>query len=227
MLLKPAGGVPHEGKKVFDVGSRPYNLIHQWIKEGVKHDAEPLAHKPTKVEILPREIALDLPGREQRLIVLAHYPDGKTRDVTRDAVMSSNSDEIAKVAGNSVTGIRRGEAAVLIRYEGNYGVANVSVMGDRTGFAWSPMPEYNLIDKHVNAKLEKRKILPSGECTDAEFIRRVYLDLTGIVPRAAQARAFVEDKTPSQQKRQKLVEQLIGTSDFVAYWSNRWADLLQ
>jgi len=227
MLLKPAGLVPHEGKKVFDVGSRPYRLIHQWITEGVKHDAEPLAHKPTKLEVLPKEISLDLPGREQRLIVLAHYADGITRDVTRDAVMSSNSDEIAKVAGNSVTGIRRGEAAVLIRYEGNYGVANVAVMGDRTGFAWSPMPEYNLIDKHINAKLEKRKILPSGECTDAEFLRRAYLDLTGVVPTGEVARAFVEDKTPSPQKRQKLVDQLIGSSDFVAFWSNKWADLLQ
>jgi hypothetical protein len=227
MLLKPVGAVPHEGKKVFEIGSRPYNLIHQWIKEGVKRDETVAAHKPVKLEILPKSIDLDLPGREQRLIVLAHYFDGKTRDVTRDAVMSSNSDEIAKVAGNKVTGIRRGEAAVLIRYEGNYGVANVSVMGDRTGFAWSPMPEYNLIDKYINGKLEKRKILPSNECTDADFIRRAYLDLTGVVPTASQARTFVEDKTPSQQKRQKLVDSLIGSRDFVECWSNKWADLLQ
>jgi hypothetical protein len=227
MLLKPAGAVPHEGRKVFEVGSRPYNLMHQWIKEGVKQDADIASHKPVKIEVLPKSVDLDLPGREQRLIVVAHYADGKTRDVTRDAVMSSNSDEIAKVKDNKVTGIRRGEAAVLIRYEGNYGVANISVMGDRAGFAWAAMPEYNLIDKHVNAKLEKRKILPSDECTDAEFIRRAYLDLTGVVPTGARARAFVEDKTPSRQKREKLVDELIGSEDFVAYWSNRWADLLQ
>lgn len=227
MLLKPVGAVPHEGKKVFEVGSRPYNLIHQWIKEGVRHDADVASHKPTKLEVLPKSIDLDVPGREQRLIVLAHYADGKTRDVTRDAVMSSNSDEIAKVKDNKVTGIRRGEAAVLIRYEGNYGVANVSVMGDRAGFAWKPMPEYNLIDKHVNAKLLKRKILPSEECTDAEFVRRVYLDLTGTIPTASQARTFVEDKSPSQAKRQKLVDDLIGSRDFIEFWSNKWADLLQ
>ena len=34
MLLKPTGAVPHEGRKVFEIGSRPYQLIHQWIKEG-------------------------------------------------------------------------------------------------------------------------------------------------------------------------------------------------
>ena len=227
MLLKPIGAVPHEGRKVFDVDSRPYKLIHQWIKEGVRKDADVAAQKPTKIEVLPKAIDLDLPGREQRLIVMAHYADGKTRDVTRDAVLSSNSDEVARVKDNKVTAVRRGEAAVLIRYEGNYGVANVSVMGDRTGFAWAPMPEKNFIDKHVNAKLQQRKILPSAECTDADFVRRVYLDLTGTVPTAAQARAFVEDKTPSSQKREKLVDSLLGNRDFVAYWSNRWADLLQ
>ena len=49
---------------MFDVDSRPYQLIHQWIKEGVKHDANPLAHKPTKLEVLPKEIDLDLPGMD-------------------------------------------------------------------------------------------------------------------------------------------------------------------
>ena len=80
---------------------------------------------------------------------------------------------------------------------------NVSVMGDRTGFAWAPMPEYNYVDKCVNAKLEKMKILPSEECTDADFVRRVYLDLTGIVPTAEQARAFLEDTAPSREKRRE------------------------
>src|SRR5205823_3661309 len=135
--------------------------------------------------------------------------------------------EVAKLEGNRITALRRGEAAILTRYEGNYGVVNVTVMGDRTGFAAAPMPEYNYIDRHVNAKLVKLKITPSDECSDAEYIRRVYLDVTGIVPTAAEARAFVEDKTPSLDKRRKLADQLIGSKDFVDYWSNKWADLLQ
>ena len=40
------------------------------------------------------------------------------------------------------------------------------------------------------------------------------------------ARAFVNDPTPSQQKREKLVDSLLGSRDYVAQWSNRWADLL-
>ena len=227
MLMKPTAEVPHEGGHVLEVGSRRYNIILQWIKEGAKYEPDAGTARPASLEVLPRDVALDLPGRTQRLIVLAHYPDGSVRDVTREAVLSSNSVDTAAIKGNQITGLRRGEAAILIRYEGNYGVANVSIMGDRTGFAFASMPEYNFVDHHVNAKLEKMKILPSDECTDAEFIRRIYLDLTGLAPSAEQARAFVEDSTPSPEKRQKLVDQLLGSKDFVDFWSNKWADLLQ
>ena len=227
MLLKPTGQVPHEGGHVLQTGTRRYEVILQWITEGAKYEPDPGTARPNSVEVLPKEVALDLPGRTQRLIVLAHYPDGSTRDVTRDAVLSSNSIEVAKITGNEITGLRRGEAAILIRYEGNYGVANVSIMGDRTGFVWAAMPEYNYIDKYINAKLEKMKIIASDECTDAEFVRRIYLDLTGSTPTAQQARAFVEDTTPSQEKREKLVDQLLGSKEFVDNWSNKWADLLQ
>ncbi|HEX4795092.1 MAG TPA: DUF1549 and DUF1553 domain-containing protein [Humisphaera sp.] len=227
MLLKPTGAVAHEGRTLFHNDSRQYQLIYRWIEEGANFDPQPATARPNHLEVLPAEAAIDLPGRTQTMIVIAHYPDGTTRDVTRDAILTSNSTEVAKIAGNQITALRRGEAAILVRYEGNYGVMNVSVMGDRRGYVFSPMPEYNLIDKYINAKLEKAKILPSEECTDDEFIRRVYLDLTGIIPSADAAQAFIDDPTPSQEKRHKLVEQLLNSRDYVAFWSNRWADLLQ
>lgn len=227
MLLKPTGVVPHEGKKAFDVGSRPYLLIHQWIAEGVRHEPDVSGARPNRLEVIPPQIELDLPGRGQRMIVVAHYPDGTSRDVTRDAVLTASNIDVAEVKASALTGLRRGESAVLARYEGTYATVNVTVMGDRAGFAWKPMPERNFIDRHVNAKLQKMKVLPSEECTDADFLRRVYLDLTGVVPSATQARAFLDDATPSAAKREKLVDSLIGSRDFVAYWSNKWADLLQ
>jgi hypothetical protein len=228
MLLKATGKVPHEGRVLFQPGDRHYEILHDWIKQGLTMEQDHTKARPTRVEILPHAIDIDLPGRTQRVIVLAHYPDGSSRDVTREAVLSSNNEDVGKLSNvNQLTALRRGEAAVLVRYEGQYAAVGVAVMGDRSGFAWSAMPEYNLIDKHVNAKLEQRKILPSQECTDADFVRRVYLDLTGVVPSSTQARTFVEDSAPSQQKRKALVERLVGSRDYVAYWSNKWADLLQ
>ncbi len=71
------------------------------------------------------------------------------------------------------------------------------------------------------------KILPSGLCTDAEFIRRVHLDLTGLPPTADEVRTFLADSRDSRVKRDALVDRLIGSPDFVDYWTNKWADLLQ
>jgi len=227
MLMKPAAVVPHEGKQVIKPGDRSYQVIRDWIAQGVKPEPDPKTARPTRLEVLPPVADLDVPGRSQRIVVVAHYSDGSSRDVTRDAVLSASNIEAVQVQGAKVTGLRRGEAAVLVRYEGAYGAVNVSIMGDRTGFAFKPMAEYNFIDKHVNAKLEKRRILPSDECTDAEYLRRVYLDLTGLPPTAEQARAFLSSQSPSQEKRRQLVDQLTGSRDYVANWSNKWADLLQ
>ena len=226
MLLKPTAEVPHEGRQVFKVGSREYNLLRDWIKEGAKSE-DIAAARATGLEILPADISFALPGMSQRVIVMAKYPDGTTRDVTRDAVLSSNNEDVAQVKNGIVTGVRRGEAAILIRYEGNYAAREVAVMGDRTGFEWVDVPEYNYVDKHVYAKLKKVKTLPSDVCTDSEFIRRVSLDITGLPPKSDRVRAFLADTTPEREKREKLVDELLASKDYSEYWANRWADLLQ
>ena len=122
------------------------------------------------IETIPPEINLDVAGHEQQMLVLAHYADGAVRDVTREAVFSSNNGDVAEVKDGLVKAIRRGEAAILIRYEGLYAANLVTVMGDRTGFKWVEAPENNFIDKHIYTKLQKMKMLPSDLCSDAESL---------------------------------------------------------
>jgi hypothetical protein len=227
MLLKPTGDVPHEGRQVIKPGSREHRLLRQWIAEGVKFE-DPAAARAQKLDVLPAEIEMDLPGRAQQVLVLAHYADGSVRDVTRDAVFSSSNTEVAEVGKDGlVKALRRGEGAVLIRYEGIYATQRLTVMGDRAGYQWVDVPEHNFIDRHVNAKLRQMKILPSDLCGDADFIRRVSLDLTGLPPKPERVRAFLADATATKEKREKLIDELIGSPDFVEFWANKWADLLQ
>lgn len=226
MLLKPTAEVPHEGRQAIKPGSREFHILRQWIAEGSKYE-DPKAGRATKIEILPAEVEMDLPERAQQLLVIAQYPDGATRDVTREAVFESNNSDVAEVKDGVVKAIRRGEAAILIRYEGLYAARQVTVMGDRSGFQWVEAPENNYVDKHIHAKLRKMKILPSDLCTDAEFIRRIYLDVTGRPPTAEQVRVFLDDKTAGKEKRDKLIDELLGSPDYVKYWANKWADLLQ
>ena len=226
MLLKPLGEVPHEGRQVIKPGSREHQLIRDWIAQGVKFGSTEKG-RAKQIEILPAVVEMDLPGRTQQLLVLAHYADGSVRDVTREAIFSSNNGDVAEVKDGFVKSIRRGEAAILIRYEGMYSARQMTVMGDRAGFAWADVPEFNYIDKHINAKLRRMKILPSELCNDAEFVRRVHFDLTGLPPKVEKVRAFLEDQTPSREKREKLIDQLLASPDYVEAWANKWADLLQ
>jgi hypothetical protein len=226
MLLKPTAEVPHEGGMVFKPDSREYKLLHDWIAQGAKSE-DPAKARANRIEVIPAEISLSLPGMNQEIIVLAHYPDGSTREVTQDATVSSSSDEIALVKGALVSGVRRGEAAILVRYEGNYATQEIRVMGDRSGYEWADLPEFNYIDKHVYAKLRKMQILPSDLCSDTEFIRRVSLDLTGLPPKGERVRTFLADTSPTKEKREKLVDELIGSRDYIEAWANKWADLLQ
>ncbi|HLK58405.1 MAG TPA: DUF1549 and DUF1553 domain-containing protein, partial [Chthonomonadaceae bacterium] len=119
-----------------------------------------------------------------------------------------------------------GEAAFLVRYEGTYAANNITVLGDRTGYQWAAAPELNYIDTLVDRKLQKVKALPSGLCDDATFLRRVSLDLTGLPPTPDQTRAFLDDKTPTQLKRQKMVDMLLNSPEYEDRWTNKWADLL-
>src|SRR5260370_39773302 len=100
-------------------------------------------------------------------------------------------------------------------------------MGDRSGYQWQTVPEYNFIDTLVDEKLKQVKLLPSGLCTDSDFIRRIFLDLTGLPPQPEEVRAFLADPRPSKVKRDALVDKLIGSPDFIEHWTNKWADMLQ
>ena len=226
MLLKPLAEVPHEGRQTIKPGSREHQLLRQWILEGVNYE-NPATARATRIEILPSAVEMDLPGRTQQLLVLAHYPDGTVRDVTREAIFNSNNSDVAEIKEGIIKSVRRGEAAILIRYEGIYAARQVTVMGDRTGYQWVEAPELNFIDKHINGKLRRMKILPSGLCTDAEFLRRIFLDVTGLPPSSARVSAFLADATPNQEKRDRLVDELLGSKEYVKYWANKWADLLQ
>ncbi len=227
MLLKPTSEVPHKGGQVIVPGNRDYHLIRQWIAEGALSDVEK-TQRVESLEVIPDSAELAMPGMQQQLIVIAHYPDGGTRDVTREAKFTSSVNEVANVTDKGVvTAERRGETAILTRYEGAYSTNNIIVMGDRSGFRWVETPAYNYIDTHVHNKLKRMKVLPSELCTDEEFVRRIYFDLTGIPPTPKQVRSFLTDKTPSKAKREQLIDALVETSEFVDHWTHKWGDLLQ
>ncbi len=228
MLLKATAGVPHEGGQRTKLGEKYYEILRAWIADGAKLDVS----KPrvASIEIFPKNPVLTEIGARQQFRVLGHYPDGRTRDVTAEAFVESGNGDVAAVVADSnglINTLRRGEAPVLARYEGSYAATTLTVMGDRGGFAWQQPETWGRIDEFVAAKWLRMKITPSELCTDAEFLRRVSLDLTGLPPSAEEVRAFLADVAPVRQKRDAVVDRLIGSPEFIEHWTNKWCDLLQ
>jgi hypothetical protein len=226
MLLKPSGTVPHVGGAVMQPGEPAYDLLRAWIADGVKLDLK--TPRVAKIEVFPQGPVVPLIGMKQQMAVVATYSDGLVRDVSSEAFVESSNTDVATVDKTGlVTTVRRGETAVLARFEGAYAATTLIIMGDRSGYAWKDVPTHNYIDTLVYEKLKKVKVLPSELCTDAEFMRRVYLDLIGLPPEPEALRAFLADKRPTKAKRDELIDKLVGNNEYVEHWTNKWADLLQ
>ncbi len=225
MLLKATGAVPHEGQQVTEPHSEYYQIIRDWIAAGAKlEDPKPVVKS---IEVSPKNPVIQEVGGQQQIRVVATYADGSRRDVTRESFLeSANQDVAIHDDYGLMTTLRRGEAPVLARYEGAYAATTLTVMGDRSGFEWSEQASWGQIDRLVAEKWKRMKILPSDLCSDEEFIRRVYLDLTGVPPKPLELKLFLADPTDSKTKREEIIDDLIGSREFVKHWANKWADML-
>lgn len=228
MLLKPTFAVHHGGGKRFGTDSLQYKIISQWIAEGAPAPkAEDVS--VTGLEVFPAAATLH-EGDEQQLVVMAKFSDGTERDVTRWVKFSSNNAATASVDDDGRVGrvkmVGPGEAAVTLWYSSRvlYSRLTVPFPNQLASNAYDQFPRHNYIDDLVVEKLKKLNIVPSAQCTDAEFIRRAYLDAAGILPRAEEVENFLADT--SADKRSKLIDRVLNRSEFVDYWAYKWSDLL-
>lgn len=229
LLLKPTMQVAHEGGRRFEVDSDEYRTLRDWIVAGVPDD-KGRAPQLVQLQVTPLEAFL-LPAGESgagwqvQLTANAKFSDGSTRDVTRRVVYEL-SNPIAEVSHDGhVKGLQAGETTVLVRYLQQQVSVRLALLSPRTDFVWKAPSPANVIDQHVYAKLQRLRVNPSPACDDATFVRRVYLDLLGLLPTADEARRFVADSAP--QKRSALINELLQRPEFADCWALKWADLLR
>lgn len=223
LLQKGSGQVPHQGGKKLLADSAEYARVLAWIQGGADNDlatASPLL----RIELEPAN-ALLLTGTSLPLVVRAVYADGSDRDVTSLAIWSSNDDGTAAIArdGRTTAG-RAGEAAILARFGGFAALAQVQVLADDRPWTWPATPTANFVDEHLHRKLQQARVVPAPTCSDEVFVRRVHLDLLGVLPTPDEVRAFLADGTTD--KRTRLVDALLQRPEWAAVQAMAWADTL-
>jgi len=223
MLLKSTGAVPHTGGKRFEVGSTYFNTMLSWLQAGAPNDAT-APPTCTKVELFPPQAVLEGEGAKQRMVAVAHYSDGTMRDVSNLAAFTTNNERSAAVTTDgAVTAGVRGEAFVMARFDTH--TVGSQVLALPVGLQYTaPEVTGNYVDKLIGDKLQKLRMLPSGLCTDEEFLRRVTIDIVGQLPTEEEYNAFIADT--SADKRAKLIDKLLERKEFSEIWAMKWAQLL-
>jgi hypothetical protein len=225
LLLKASGRIPHGGGKRLDFNSHEYRLIRRWISTGMPlgSASDP---KVERIEIYPQQRVLPR-GTSQQIVVTAHYTDGTTEDVTRWVQYQSNDTDVASVelAGRVKTGQLSGQAAIMARYQGQVAVFRATVP---LGLAIAKFPDFptrNVIDAAAVKQWQALGIVPSEPCTDAEFMRRAALDITGTLPTPEEIQTFSADPDPA--KRARLVDRLLDRPEYASFFAVKWADILR
>jgi hypothetical protein len=224
LVEKSVGDVPHTGGKRFERDSELNQMLVEWIANGCPKDAADIA-RCDSLEIYPKQGVLDGEGTTQQMTVVAHYTDGTTRDVTHLAAFFTNNETSAMIDDKGLlTAGARGEAYIFARF-------SVHTVGSQfitlpKGLQYSPLPSQpvNYIDELVDAKHQKLRLHPSELCSDEEFLRRVSIDLVGILPTAEEYVAFMSDVDPA--KRAKKVDELLVRKEFTELWVSKWAEWL-
>lgn len=224
MLMKPTLTLPHEGGRRMEVDGWEYRVLRRWVESGAKgvgqNDAEFV-----RLEVTPDELVFSEAGETSQLQAVAVWSDGTREDVTPLCRFQTNNEQVAGVTeGGLITSGEPGDTHVVVFYD--TGVIPIPILrpvSDSFGPNYPSVPTPTAVDTLVVEKLRKLGLVQSETCTDAEFLRRVSLDMTGTLPTASEVEHFLSDS--SSDKRARKIDELLERPAYVAWWTTRLCDI--
>jgi Protein of unknown function (DUF1549)/Protein of unknown function (DUF1553) len=223
IITKPLSDEDHEGGKRYEKNSWEYHIIRKWIAGGAKFETSKV-EKLIELEVQPAEILFDKSNQNVQLKAVAVWENGTREDVTPLCRFVSGSEQIAKVNENGlVTSNERGDSFLVVSYDKS--VITVPVLrpvSDQVGKRYPQVVSRTKIDELVQTKLKKLGIVPSELCTDAEFLRRVSLDLCGTLPSVEEVEDFLANNSPN--KRTEKINELLNSPAYAAWWATKFCD---
>ncbi|MFK7778742.1 MAG: DUF1549 and DUF1553 domain-containing protein, partial [Gimesia sp.] len=136
-------------------------------------------------------------------------------------------ERVARVdSEGSVKVIGFGEGAVVCIFASKVAISKITSPYSQNidPAIYAKSPQNNFIDQLVIKQLKRLNLPPSPQSKDADFIRRVYIDTIGSLPKPEETNKFIADQ--SLDKRAKLIDHLLNSPEYVDYWTYKWSDLL-
>ncbi|WP_020471939.1 DUF1549 and DUF1553 domain-containing protein [Zavarzinella formosa] len=218
ILEKGAGRVRHGGGALFSPSDPAYQTIREWIAQGAVDSPNPVIRK--------LEITAEGTGNARQITAKVIHQDGHAAIVNPLAVFTTTDAEVASVNNlGQVNFKQNGEVVVLVRYLEQIASIRLASQPTETGFKFTGPAPANFIDEEVFAKQREFHRNPLPVCADEVFLRRVFLDLTGTLPSADEARAFLDSTDP--KKRAVLIDSLLDREEYAQFWAMKWADVLR
>ena len=224
LLKKATMAIPHQGGKRFDKSSKEYRILRSWISHGLQNDE---ASTPKLQELIatPAHSTIYAPQVSVPLKIEARLGNGMTRDVTSLSVFESSALFVDVDQNGVAHAEHAGLSVVTARYLNKQVAIRLEFVPERPSFTFNAPAPANFIDNAVFTQLKRLRVNPSQLCDDTTFVRRAYLDATGLLPPSENAKQFVASSDP--QKRAKLIDKLLASPEFVDMQTLRWADLLR
>ncbi len=226
LLAKPTERLEHGGGRRLEPDGAGAKLIQAWIAQGA---ARLKARSLARLEVSPSQAILERTGDEARLSATARFTDGSTADATPWTVFTAEDPAAVKIEEEAARAtarvLRRGQHTIIARFLDRVVPIRLIVPLADVPVDLAGAPRRSFIDEHVLAMLGTLRLKPSPPASDAEFLRRLRLDLTGRLPSPYEVHDFAADRRTD--KRARLVDRLLSSAEFVEYWTYKFARLLR
>ncbi|MEY4179695.1 MAG: hypothetical protein RLY70_3269 [Planctomycetota bacterium] len=258
LLLKATAEVAHQGGQRFTSDSLEYRVLQRWIGQGCPPSrgtalsstaassasaslpsASPLSPLPARLvalDVEPLEAVAVAPQDRVPLRATARFSDGSRRDVT--PLIACETSNLVTRVDSSGAAVREsfGESTVVVRYLDQQVAVRVAFLPDRPVADLAAFQPRSPLDRLWRERWERLRVQPAPAADDATLVRRLSLDLLGVLPDADEAREFAESpstdatsaafEVPPDQ-RARLVDRMLARPEFADRWALAWSDVLR
>jgi Protein of unknown function (DUF1549)/Protein of unknown function (DUF1553) len=218
IIAKPSGLMDHGGNVVLDEGSRGYERLLQWVRDGALRGKH---RELVELEVAPKRFVAGSIPSAIPIRVMARFDGGSLEDVTPWATFTTSdpqSLEIQEDSDGAVAHLKRpGQHAIVVRFLNRVVPILLAAPYSDVPIDLSHVKLANYIDEEVLRALSELRIPVSPEAPDWLWLRRVTLDLTGRLPDPKTSESF-GSQDPSSRRRD-YVQSLVTSPAFGDYWT--------